>query len=260
VLGLRVKPQHLSESVRLGSAWDLFIRAQHEEGFDYLPGVQALQLTPEQASILSSLTKAYKILEIAHNPDELIRCQHKFNVPIEQTNITGFIDRLYPKHFVETKLSSRPEFYQQRENLIFQLSTYFMSDESLESCRVEITRVPQLKTGWGKFTDEDPEKYSARILSDVLSRPSFYFIGWDRQAKTFGVRFWRSEFDLDSVYQTYVWVLEEIQETARRGSWYENHLGCHVPGPCPYLPIKRTGVVSEEIYERKEVKRNESAE
>ncbi len=43
VEGLQVKPEHLPEAVKLGKAWDLFIHARHEPGYEYLSKIQALQ-------------------------------------------------------------------------------------------------------------------------------------------------------------------------------------------------------------------------
>jgi len=252
VEGLQVKPQHLPESAKLSKGWDLFSRAMHEPGFDYLPGIQELQFTPEQNAKLSALMRAYEDLEIDHNPDEA-RCQYEVRIPVGQTNIKGYIHRLYPKYFVETKFTTRPDFYQEKENLTFQLGTYFMTDDSLEYAVVEITRAPALKTGYGRLSDEDMAHYESRLHSDVCSRPSFYFSGYNKESRTFGVKFWRSEFDLEEIRHTYEAVLQEIRVCAQRGHWWENHLACHIPAPCPYLSIKKSGVISEEIYERRAV-------
>lgn len=83
------------------------------------------------------------------------------------------------------------------------------------------------------------------------------FLGWNRDTRTYGVRVWRSEFDLEEIFRTYVYVLRKIRDTLHAGSWYPNNLACPVPATCPYLPIKHSGVVSEEIYERREVKSDE---
>ena len=109
-----------------------------------------------------------------------------------------------------------------------------------------------LKDGQGKYADESAEEYEERCYGDILSRPAHYFLVWDRKSRTYGVRFWRSEFDLDEIFSTYVHVLREIQETVKRGSWYPNNLACHVPAACPFLPIKRSGVVSEEVFEKRQ--------
>jgi len=220
-------------------------------GNDYLAEIRSLQLSPEQSAKIGALIEAYRDLEIERKMDGLLGCQFKVSVPIGTTNIVGYVDRAYEDFFVETKCSSNPAFYTQKENLIYQLGTYFLGNESWESAVVEITRLPGLRTGEGKYADEDPGEYQRRIYSDILSRPSHYFVGWDRKSRTFGVRFWRSEFDLDEVFSTYVHVLREIEESVKHGSWWKNNLACHVPTPCPFLPIKRTGVVSEELYLRR---------
>ena len=219
---------------------------------DYLPEITSLQLSPQQSAKIGALMEAYRDLEIKRMED-LLGCQYKIHVPVGTTNIVGYADRAYPDFIVETKCSSNPAFYTQKENLTYQLGTYFMANEAWESAIVEITRLPGQKTGEGKYIDEVPEEYQKRIYSEILSRPAYYFIGWDRKSRTYGVRFWRTEFDLDEVFSTYVHVLREIEEALKRGSWWKNNLACHVPTPCPFLPIKRTGVVSEEIYRRKEV-------
>ena len=257
VEGLQVRPEHLPESMKLGKAWDLYTHHLYSPDFDHLPKIEALRLTPEQQAKVNALIRAHRDLEVSANKDGLLGCQYEVLTSIGQTNIHGFVDRAYQDHIVEVKLSSRPEFYTERENISYQLGTYFLGNEAWQYGIVEAVRVPQLRTSYGKFSDEDPAKYEARLLSEIVSRPSHYFLGWNRQTRTYGVKFWRSEFDLDEIFRTFGEVLQEIQECAQRGHWWENHLACHVPGPCPYLPIKRTRVVSDEIYERREVKTNE---
>jgi hypothetical protein len=203
----------------------------------------------------SAIARAFVDLEIKINTDGLLGCQYEISVPVGDTRITGFVDRSYHDHIVEIKLSSRPDFYQQRENLAYQLGTYFLGNDAWGHADVQIARVPQLRTGKGKFSDESPDQYEDRIYSDILSRPSHYFLSWDRKTRTYGVRFYRSEFDLDQVFQTYVHVLHEIKNMCQRDAWYPNNLACHVPAPCVYLPIRRSGIVSDEIFQRKEVRK-----
>jgi hypothetical protein len=140
----------------------------------------------------------------------------------------------------------------QKENVTYQLGTYLMANEAWDSATLEAVRTPSLRTGQGRYSEEDPEEYEERVYGDIVSRPGHYFLGWDRKTRTYGVKFWRSEFDLDEIFSTYVHVLRELKNTLEHGAWYGNNLACHVPTPCLYLPIKRSGVVSEEIYERRE--------
>ena len=257
VEGLQVKAEHLPEPIKLGRAWDAFIHHLHDENFDHLAGIQSRQLSPEQTAKISALMRSYKELEVSVDKEGLVGCQYKIHAPIGTTNIIGFVDRAYENCIVETKLSSRPDFYQQKENVAYQLGTYFLGNEAWKYGIVEIVRAPTLRTGQGRYQDEDPEEFENRIFSDIVSRPGFYFVGWDRKTKTYGVKFWRSEFDLDEIFRTYRDVLQEIQRAAQEGSRWRNKLACHVPTPCPYLPIKRTGVISEEIYERRQKKGGE---
>ena len=251
VEGLQVKPEQLPEAIKLGRAWDAYLHHLYDRGFDHTQEIQSLQLSPEQRAKLSALTRAYQDLEMAIDREDLLGCQYKIHIPIGTTNIIGFVDRAYETHIVESKFSSRPDFYAQRENVTYQLGTYFLANERCEYAVVEIARVPALRTGQGRYEDEDPADFEKRIYSDIVSRPAHYFIGWDRKTKTYGTKFWRSELPLDEVFSTYVHVLQEIDRAAQEGAWYRNNLACHVPAPCPYLPIKRTGVVSDEIYERR---------
>jgi len=211
------------------------------------------QLNDMQQPKTSGLIRAFQDLEIQTETDGLLGCQYKIHVPVGQNQIVLCVDQAYEDHFVENKFSARPDFYTQKENVACQLGTNFMGNTNWKYAVMKIVRNPQLRTGWGKYGKESAQEYEERIYGDVISRPAYYFIGWDRKSRTYGVRFWRSEFDLDEIFSTYVYVLEELQDTLKRGSWYPNNLACHVPTVCAYLPIKRSGVVSEEIYQRKGV-------
>jgi hypothetical protein len=253
--GNEIRPAHLPEAIKLGAAWDAFLNTQIGLELKLFDTIQSLQLSPLQMAKYSALVRAFNDLEVDLDMKDLLDAQYEIGVPVGDTRITGFVDRAYRDHITEVKLSGRPDFYWQRENLYYQLGTYFMADERWKYADVQITRVPQLRTGKGKFSDESPDAYEDRCYSDILSRPAHYFIGWDRKTRTYGVRFYRSEFDLDQIFQTYVHVLHEIKDTCRRDAWYPNNLACHVPAPCVYLPIKKSGVVSDEIYKRKEVRK-----
>lgn len=253
VQGIQIKPQHMPAPMKLGRAWDLFIRHQYD-GTEYTDKVKQLQLSPEQLAKLSALMRAYDDLEIQIDTENLLGCQYKVSVPVGENQIIGVIDICHEDHIREIKLSARPDFYSHKENIEYQASTYLMANEAWEYVDVEITRLPALKTGWGKYSDESSEQYEERAYSDIIGRPAHYFIGWDRKARTYGVRFWRSEFDLDEMFRVYVMVLEELKNTLKRGSWYGNKLSCFVPAICMYHPICKTGVISEEIFERRQPK------
>jgi hypothetical protein len=253
VEGLSVRPQHLPEPLKLGKAWNALLRYELDSS-DYGKEILPLDLTPYQLAKVNALWRAFTDLEIHINKDSFLGCEFKIHASVLQEQIIGFVDRAYEDHIIEVKLSGRPDFYTQRENVAYQLGTYFLANEHWEYCDMQITRAPTLRTGSGKFSDEDPYQFEERIYGDIISRPAHYFLGWDRKTRTFGTRFWRSEFNLDEIHSAYIHVLREIRDTVKHGSWYPNNLACHVPAACPYLPIKRSGVVSEEIYTKRRIK------
>ncbi len=252
IQGLQVRPKCLPEAMKLGKGWGSFIRHLYD-GTDYQAEIQSLELSPEQQAKLSALMRAYQDLEIQTNTDGLLGCEYQIHVPVGQNQIIGYINRAYEDHIKEIKLSTRPDFYTQKENISYQLGTYLMGNDHWEYADMEIARVPGLKTGWGKFADEGSQGYEERLYGDILSRPAFYFLGWDRKARTYGVRFWRSEFDLDETFSIFAYVLREIKDTLERGAWYPNNLSCYVPTPCVFLPIKRSGVTSDQIFEKRQI-------
>lgn len=254
--GVRVRDAMLPEPMKLGRMWDCIVRGKYDPDYDPTQEITPLLLSPEQAAKINALNRAFADLEIHINKDAFLGCQYKVTTQILNQNLIGYVDRAHEDHIIESKLSARPDFYQQKENVTFQLGTYFLANESWDYAVVEITRVPSLKLKDG----ESAEAYEQTIYGDIISRPAYYFLGWDRKTKTYGTRFFRSEFDLEEIYSTFCHVLYEIQDTVTRGAWYPNNLACHVPAPCPYLPIKRSGVVSDEIFEKRQRKGGEANE
>ena len=250
VKGLELKPEHLPEAMRLGKGWDEFMRGQYQPGYDYSAQIVRLGLNEVQWAKLSALMRVFTELEMRITKDGYSGCQQEIHVPIESTGqqIVGIVDRTYGDHTVETKLSARPEFYQERENISFQVGTYFLGLDAWQYVDMEITRTPSLKMRDG----EDTDAYEARLFSDILSRPSYYFAGFNKKERTYGVRFWRSEFNLREVYFTFVTVLREIQQTLESGSWWKNRLACFLPSICGFHSVCKTGVISPEIYVQRE--------
>lgn len=254
--GLSVKPHQLPEPLKLGQAWGAFMQFIYQDT-PFHEALEPLQLSAEQRAKINALARAYRDLEIQVHRDGLLGCEYRVHVPVGQNQIVGYVDRAYEDYLIESKLSTRPDFYTQKENVTYQLGTYFLGNEVWESATMEVVRTPSLRTGQGRYSEETSEEYEERVYGDIISRPGYYFLGWDRKTRTYGVKFWRSEFDLEEIFRTYVHVLRELKNTLYHGAWYANNLACHVPAPCPYLPIKRSGVVSQEIYERRKRKSNQ---
>jgi len=254
ILGIQVKRKMLPAAVKMGTIWDYFITSLYSrEKFKdrFWPLVDAYDLSDQDATRLYALIKTHRIIGIEVEQDGFIGCQHEFNYTDGNTKVHGFIDRVYETFFVETKLSARPDFYHKIHNITSQAATYFLSNDQLEYCIIEATRLPSLKTGYGKYSGEDSKSYMMRIYQDILSRPSFYFPGFNRDEKFFGKRFWRSEFPLEEIKRDYQLITTDIKRAIEENAFWQNFIACYVPSQCLYLPICETGVVSELIYEQK---------
>ena len=161
--------------------------------------------------------------------------------------VHGFIDLAKADHFVELKCTSRPDFYTNPYWIHDQMGTYFLSNPNYQYGIVWVIRGPQLKQS-GNFRDETLEDYKDRCIRDMLKRPAYYFSGYSKSSKSFGVKFYRSEFDLDALRKRYKWVATQIRKCVQSDYWYQNRTQCLYPFKCDYLNICETGGISEDIY------------
>lgn len=167
--------------------------------------------------------------------------------------ISGFFDRKYTNYFVENKLSGRPEFYLDPFFISSQIGTYFLADPNLEYCIMEVVQMPQQKVlkGTTKRAEETPEQLYERVYGEILSRPSKYFIGYNRETKRYGKKYFRTEFDLEGIKQRYQQIILEILLAQWTGNFYKNEKVCNniLPGiECGMKKICENGNVSESIY------------
>ena len=163
--GLQMKPEHLPEPLKLGRAWDAYGQYLFD-GTDHQQVIAPLQLSESQQAKINGLARAYQDLEVSINKVGLMGFQSKFHVPVGQEQIIGYVDRAYDDYIVESKLSGRPDFFKQKENLTYQLGTYFMANEAWEYADMEITRVPALKPK----SDETAQAYEERCYGDIIGR------------------------------------------------------------------------------------------
>ena len=255
ILGILVKLHMLPVAVKMGLIWDKFITSLYKsENFKELFWhlVDVYDLLDQDVAKLYALIKAHRTIGIKIDRDGFIGCQHEFNYADSECKVHGFIDRAYEDHIVETKLGTRPDFYHRIHAITSQVSTYLLSNEKYEYAIIEAARLPSLKTGYGKYSGEDSESYMNRIYQDILSRPSHYFPGFNREEKTFGKRFWRSEFPLEEILRDYHLIAKDIQRAIEENAFYQNFMACYVPSQCAYLPICETGTVSDLIYQIKD--------
>jgi len=263
---ISVRNSMLPLPVKLGAIWDKYMESRYlgtkfMDKFWAMIDEYGIESDMDVAKIYG-LIKAHRTLEMepyyeTSDGGVFRSCQHKFEIPGEFP-IIGYIDRAYSDHIVESKLTARPDFYFQIHNITSQIGTYFLSNPEYKYAVIESTRVPGLRTGAGKYSDESPQAYQSRIVGEILSKPSYYFLGFNRDAKTFGKKFWRGEINLEELMQDYLYVNKEIQRAINDGdgAFYKNRKACYVPGPCFYLPVCDTGAVSEGIFEVKGEKEN----
>jgi hypothetical protein len=165
--------------------------------------------------------------------------------------LSGFYDRKYADHFVENKLSGKPDFYLDPFFIQSQVGTYFLADPSLESCTMEIIRTPQLKQT-GKNKDESPEELTERVYQDAISRPSHYFIGWNAERQTYGKKFFRGEMEIEELKNRYIHIFREIFNARIMDGFYKNLKVCGniLPGiSCEMQSICRSNCIGENLFE-----------
>ncbi len=167
--------------------------------------------------------------------------------------ITGFYDRKYQGYFCEDKLSSRVEYYTEVYPLTSQIGTYFLADPNLEHVIMEVIQMPQqkiLKETKKRTQEESPDQLYDRVYNEILSRPSNYFIGYNREAKRYGKKFFRGEFPLAEIENSYKQIVIELLSARWTNNFYKNRKNCNfIYGrPCEYLPICTNGNMSETMF------------
>ena len=270
IRGIEKKNPMKSNALKLGALWDAVL-GKYYNGIDRstgqaydIPGlIDTYEIPPMEVAKIKGLYRAYRDLEI--NIDQGYELQASINksisfdkcwredVPVEMV-VAGFYDRKYPEYFVENKLSSKPDYYLDPWWIQSQIGTYFLADESLNHCIMEVVRVPQLKEKVNKERDT-PEAFAERIYQDVLSRPSYYFIGWDNKTHRYGKKYYRSEFNLEELKMRYLHIFREIYDARIMNGFYRNDRVCNniLPGiQCEMLEICRHGNLNEAIYKIRE--------
>lgn len=265
VKGIQTRSTHVSTPLKLGTLWDRVQQRFFGSNVEIDDIIQEYEIPDRDVARVKGLYRAFRTLDMKF--EEGGDTQAKIDLKLEFEDkcwgngnpvvlpITGYYDRKYPDSFVEQKLTTRPDNYQDIWFIQSQVGTYFLADESLQSCVMEVTRLPDLKTT-AKMQDESPEEYMQRVFKDVMARPSHYFIGYDKVKKTYGKRFYRKEFNLDEIAARYKAVFREIYEAHMLDGFYCNDRVCKsiLPGiPCDYINICRYGVMSEEVFKIRDI-------
>lgn len=251
VAGIRTRPHLLGSPLKIGIVWDEFMRSRYQLypfKKEYHKLCEKYDLSDAERAKTYAMIKAYYDLEMRVDNSGL--AQYEFLLKTDHAKVKGFIDCNYGDHIDEDKTSGRPDFYQKKHNLTIQLSTYFLALPDVEYANVKIVRVPGQKFNPDK---ESVEQYQDRLYTSIISRPSYYFIGFKKLKRTWGKKFYRSEFPLEAIKNDYERMSADIIRAAKEDSFYQS-FNCYCPGNCEFLPICTTGGVSEELYEHRGIK------
>ena len=249
---------NLSKPLLMGILWDKFRNSMEEHGHglsdaELAAFIESHHMDSYSFAKIAAVMRAYR--EIGFSQDQKAKCQHRAiwkvdsNLPTRELIVHCVYDQLYDTWFRECKFSSRPDNFLNIHSIESQVGLYFLPDDKLEYCVMEVTRAPGQKLK----SDEAAGEFEQRVYQDIMARPGYYFIDYDRRKKVYGRKFWRSEFDLVGLLDRLKHVYFEIVDAADRGAWYKNHAACMAFGyQCEYLPICENRGVVPEGFERKE--------
>ncbi len=250
IKGIIARPEMVSKPMKIGQLFhtgygDLFRKTNliTRTINKYWPG----EILDEDKK---EINKVLALLDYIHgniNPqfEGLIGCEQRFRT--ENPDIVGVFDRLYEDHFVEIKLTSRPEFFISPHFLESQIASYFLANPNLQYCTMEVVRAPRLRTS-GQYEDEASSAYQFRTSKDIKKRPAYYFQGYDKETKTFGRKFFRNEFNLEEIQNRYKHIEYEIRSAIERDAFYKEQHSCLLPSQCEYLGICESGGVSDLLF------------
>jgi len=167
----------------------------------------------------------------------------------EGVGVEGTLDMVDGNWMGEMKYTSKPDYYLHSFSAQAQVEFYFFISD-LEVASILPVRQPALRYMEGK---EDVDKFLGRLKEDVLRRPSYYFPHYDPDKQPrWGLKFYRSEFDMDEVERRLRWWFKEIQKCRKYNYWPQRKQNCLAPFECSYLPLCESGAFNEAIYTIKE--------
>ena len=209
--------------------------------------IEQYQISEVAVAKVRAWAKAYKSLDIITPVGEP---EKHFTLNIDGYPLEGYLDLYAPPIIYEDKTSGRPDFYTGIWGNDFQDMTYLLGFPEADRVVRRVVRVPGTKYRTKDYSNETPEQYGERVYKDIMSRPAYYFQGFRRKERTYGMTFWRSEYNLDAHYETLSRMIANLRHIIDTDGWYANGLACLVPTPCSYLDIKKTGVISEVLYKQ----------
>lgn len=280
IKGLTLKPEYKSSALNMGSLWDILndwiyeeavIKSVHHDHVDYeLDELKFRMVDKVREYIVKHHMNDYDVAKVravykAHKDyidpelDGYVGSQrefiyHHWDNDVGDVLVRGFYDRLYNNGFHECKFTSDEKYYNNVWSIRAQVGTYFLANENLEWCDMKIIQKPAqkvLQPTKSRAEEETPDEYERRIYNDIIRFPSKYFIGFDKERRWYGIRFYRKEFDLKEIQKRYGDILREMAEAQERGSYYHDERNCWMYNQmCDYYSVcTNGGYASEEKFE-----------
>jgi len=144
----------------------------------------------------------------------------------------------------EFKYTKSPDWYS-KFNLMFQLGTYFLGNPELERITARIIQAPQMRMG----KNENLRQFHDRVKDDIVRRIGHYVNDSN---------YWRTEYNYEAIKQKARKIVNEITTYIPQGieAWYQDDQACFSP-PCEFFKICDSGVVSETLYKKREMRDND---
>lgn len=257
VMGITPRYAHINNAMKMGTLWDVCQGVAYgtQDERDIEATARKLEMYPDGIAKVLGVYEAYREL-IDPVRDGFVTMQEHleyegYDSVAGDYVIHGYTDRSYDTYFVDNKFTGRPDHYTiDPFKIASQVGTYFMCDDRFKRVVMEVVRTPQLRLKKG---EDDMVDYQDRIRDDVLMRPSHYFIGFDRDARTYGVAFYRSDFEayMKDMRKRYGWITRDIMAATKNNTWYGTESACMAFGSeCEFYPICRSGegYVSHRLY------------
>jgi hypothetical protein len=265
VEGWRVREHMKSNPLKLGTLWDAVQDKHYGADVDIKAIREQIQLDEFNLARIRALNRAYIDLGLAAHLDKNCLVQEKKLVTLEEPGfkpleISMVYDRLYENYFVDSKLTSNQRYYNNRWDIQSQMGTYFLTDESLEYCIIEIVQYPDRKPYKESKSRPDGEalaEFEERFYLTIMGAPGKVFIGLNRDRTAFGLKFFRGDFDLGAIKLRYFHYHERfrqnIQRTSSIDNWHDiNDQACFMYGSdCDFLPACKTGGMSQQRFEKR---------
>jgi len=233
--GIKVKPALQSINIRQGSFLHSLISGIEEPVYFS----EEEEVNKRTVEVVAKVMRELELL-----PEDV-----KHEVEYKRNNATGTLDIVSSngRWFAEMKYTSKPDFYLNSFVAHAQLEWYFFLNPDFEYCYILPIRVPQLKM---QELKESVDKYLDRLYVDIMRRPSFYFPKYnpDRSECKWGLKFYRSEFDLGELQWRINFCLKVINYLDKLGKFPQYKANCLSPSECEYMSICESGAISDSLY------------